>query len=138
MAHSFLDVENLLSVLTHFPTVRSPLPLGQEELEFAIMRIEALKLARQIALASRSRQDTKVPVCCCSALPSGNAVCATGSQGCFANHWPGGHCGCPMECDFSEAESVTFAQTHTEHKCGDEVVWPDRREWEKPARSPGD
>uniref|UniRef100_A0A8C6QWY6 Transforming acidic coiled-coil-containing protein C-terminal domain-containing protein n=1 Tax=Nannospalax galili TaxID=1026970 RepID=A0A8C6QWY6_NANGA len=31
----------------------------QEELEFAIMRIEALKLARQIALASRSRQDTK-------------------------------------------------------------------------------
>ncbi|MEJ1273754.1 transforming acidic coiled-coil containing protein 2 [Cricetulus griseus] len=31
-----------------------------EELEFAIMRIEALKLARQIALASRSRQDTKV------------------------------------------------------------------------------
>uniref|UniRef100_A0A4W2GHH9 Transforming acidic coiled-coil containing protein 2 n=1 Tax=Bos indicus x Bos taurus TaxID=30522 RepID=A0A4W2GHH9_BOBOX len=31
----------------------------QEELEFAIMRIEALKLARQIALAARSRQDTK-------------------------------------------------------------------------------
>ncbi|XP_058527705.1 transforming acidic coiled-coil-containing protein 2 isoform X4 [Ochotona princeps] len=31
----------------------------QEELEFAIMRIEALKLARQIALASRSHQDTK-------------------------------------------------------------------------------
>ncbi|XP_076767732.1 transforming acidic coiled-coil-containing protein 2 isoform X2 [Arvicanthis niloticus] len=31
----------------------------QEELEFAVMRIEALKLARQIALASRSRQDTK-------------------------------------------------------------------------------
>ncbi|KAK2506291.1 hypothetical protein MC885_007351 [Smutsia gigantea] len=31
----------------------------QEELEFAIMRIEALKLARQIALASRIRQDTK-------------------------------------------------------------------------------
>ncbi|XP_032985677.1 transforming acidic coiled-coil-containing protein 2 isoform X2 [Rhinolophus ferrumequinum] len=31
----------------------------QEELEFAIMRIEALKLARQIALASRSCQDTK-------------------------------------------------------------------------------
>eukprot|EP00070_Physeter_catodon_P034731 XP_028341625.1 transforming acidic coiled-coil-containing protein 2 isoform X3 [Physeter catodon] len=31
----------------------------QEELEFAIMRIEALKLARQITLASRSRQDTK-------------------------------------------------------------------------------
>ncbi|KAM5320231.1 transforming acidic coiled-coil-containing protein 2 isoform 3-T5 [Glossophaga mutica] len=31
----------------------------QEELEFAIMRIEALKLARQIALASRSRQDAK-------------------------------------------------------------------------------
>ncbi|EPY72709.1 hypothetical protein CB1_098824007 [Camelus ferus] len=30
-----------------------------EELEFAIMRIEALKLARQITLASRSRQDTK-------------------------------------------------------------------------------
>ncbi|GAB1292782.1 Transforming acidic coiled-coil-containing protein 2 [Apodemus speciosus] len=30
-----------------------------EELEFAVMRIEALKLARQIALASRSRQDTK-------------------------------------------------------------------------------
>ncbi|XP_053524486.1 transforming acidic coiled-coil-containing protein 2 isoform X4 [Artibeus jamaicensis] len=31
----------------------------QEELEFAIMRIEALKLARQIALASRSCQDAK-------------------------------------------------------------------------------
>ncbi|XP_057591094.1 transforming acidic coiled-coil-containing protein 2 isoform X2 [Hippopotamus amphibius kiboko] len=31
----------------------------QEELEFAIMRIEALKLARQITLASRSRQETK-------------------------------------------------------------------------------
>ncbi|XP_066211478.1 transforming acidic coiled-coil-containing protein 2 isoform X5 [Saccopteryx leptura] len=31
----------------------------QEELEFAVMRIEALKLARQIALASRGRQDTK-------------------------------------------------------------------------------
>ncbi|XP_045734959.1 transforming acidic coiled-coil-containing protein 2 isoform X4 [Mirounga angustirostris] len=31
----------------------------QEELEFAVMRIEALKLARQIALACRSRQDTK-------------------------------------------------------------------------------
>ncbi|XP_023564709.1 transforming acidic coiled-coil-containing protein 2 isoform X4 [Octodon degus] len=31
----------------------------QEELEFAIMRIEALKLARQIALASRTRQDAK-------------------------------------------------------------------------------
>ncbi|ELK11274.1 Transforming acidic coiled-coil-containing protein 2 [Pteropus alecto] len=31
----------------------------QEELEFAIMRIEALELARHIALASRSRQDTK-------------------------------------------------------------------------------
>ncbi|XP_076982387.1 transforming acidic coiled-coil-containing protein 2 isoform X3 [Tamandua tetradactyla] len=31
----------------------------QEELEFAVMRIEALKLARQIALASRSRQDAK-------------------------------------------------------------------------------
>ncbi|XP_063100946.1 transforming acidic coiled-coil-containing protein 2 isoform X15 [Cavia porcellus] len=31
----------------------------QEELEFAIMRIEALKLARQIALASRNRKDTK-------------------------------------------------------------------------------
>ncbi|KAM6182960.1 transforming acidic coiled-coil-containing protein 2 isoform 1-T1 [Erethizon dorsatum] len=31
----------------------------QEELEFAIMRIEALKLARQIALASRNCQDTK-------------------------------------------------------------------------------
>ncbi|XP_028625202.1 transforming acidic coiled-coil-containing protein 2 isoform X1 [Grammomys surdaster] len=31
----------------------------QEELEFAVMRIEALKLARQIALASRSRQDSK-------------------------------------------------------------------------------
>ncbi|XP_013358520.1 PREDICTED: transforming acidic coiled-coil-containing protein 2 isoform X4 [Chinchilla lanigera] len=31
----------------------------QEELEFAVMRIEALKLARQIALASRNRQDTK-------------------------------------------------------------------------------
>ncbi|XP_044605439.2 transforming acidic coiled-coil-containing protein 2 isoform X7 [Equus asinus] len=31
----------------------------QEELEFAIMRIEALKLARQIALAARSRQDVK-------------------------------------------------------------------------------
>uniref|UniRef100_G3U7T5 Transforming acidic coiled-coil-containing protein C-terminal domain-containing protein n=1 Tax=Loxodonta africana TaxID=9785 RepID=G3U7T5_LOXAF len=31
----------------------------QEELEFAIMRIEALKLARQITLASRSRQDAK-------------------------------------------------------------------------------
>ncbi|MBZ3882964.1 Transforming acidic coiled-coil-containing protein 2 [Sciurus carolinensis] len=30
-----------------------------EELEFAIMRIEALKLARQIALASRSHQDAK-------------------------------------------------------------------------------
>lgn len=37
-------------------------PLWQEELEFAVMRIEALKLARQIALASRSRQDAKVPV----------------------------------------------------------------------------
>lgn len=75
VAHSFLDVETLLSVLMHFPTVCSPQPLGQEELEFAVMRIEALKLARQIALASRSRQDTKVPVCRCSALPSGNAVC---------------------------------------------------------------
>ncbi|XP_006879948.1 PREDICTED: transforming acidic coiled-coil-containing protein 2 isoform X2 [Elephantulus edwardii] len=31
----------------------------QEELEFAIMRIEALELARQIALVSRSRQDAK-------------------------------------------------------------------------------
>ncbi|XP_029788580.1 transforming acidic coiled-coil-containing protein 2 isoform X3 [Suricata suricatta] len=31
----------------------------QEELEFAVMRIEALKLARQIALASRSRPETK-------------------------------------------------------------------------------
>ncbi|XP_012579122.1 PREDICTED: transforming acidic coiled-coil-containing protein 2 isoform X2 [Condylura cristata] len=31
----------------------------QEELEFALMRIEALKLARQIALASRNRQDTQ-------------------------------------------------------------------------------
>ncbi|XP_045424289.1 transforming acidic coiled-coil-containing protein 2 isoform X2 [Lemur catta] len=31
----------------------------QEELEFAVMRIEALKLARQIALASRGRQDAK-------------------------------------------------------------------------------
>ncbi|XP_042636344.1 transforming acidic coiled-coil-containing protein 2 [Orycteropus afer afer] len=31
----------------------------QEELEFTIMRIEALKLARQITLASRSRQDAK-------------------------------------------------------------------------------
>ncbi|CAK6435977.1 unnamed protein product [Pipistrellus nathusii] len=31
----------------------------QEELEFAVMRIEALKLARQIALASRSRQDAQ-------------------------------------------------------------------------------
>lgn len=37
-------------------------PPRQEELEFAIMRIEALKLARQIALAARSRQDAKVPV----------------------------------------------------------------------------
>lgn len=88
------------------------------------MRIEALKLARQIALASRSRQDAKVPVCRCSALPSGNAVCATGSQGCFANHWPGGHCGCPMECDFSEAESVTLAQTHPAHMCGVEGLQP--------------
>lgn len=81
VAHSFRDVEILLSVLMHFPTVCSPPPLGQEELEFAVMRIEALKLARQIALASRSRQDTRVPVCRCSALPSGNAVCATGFQG---------------------------------------------------------
>ncbi|XP_036278875.1 transforming acidic coiled-coil-containing protein 2 isoform X2 [Pipistrellus kuhlii] len=31
----------------------------QEELELAVMRIEALKLARQIALASRSRQDAQ-------------------------------------------------------------------------------
>lgn len=40
-------------------------PLWQEELEFAVMRIEALKLARQIALASRGRQDAKVLVCRC-------------------------------------------------------------------------
>lgn len=123
---------NLLSVLMHFPTVCSPLPLGQEELEFAIMRIEALKLARQIALASRSRQDTKVPVCRCGALPSGNAVCATGSQGCFANHWPGRHCGCPVKCDFSKAKSITLTQTHTEHMCRDEVMQPGRGECEKP------
>lgn len=101
------------------------------------MRIEALKLARQIALASRSRQDAKVPVCHCSALPSGNAVCAAGSQGCFANHWPGGHCGCPMECDFSEAKSMTLAQTHPEHVCGAEGVQPGRGEWEKPPQSIG-
>ncbi|XP_074151879.1 transforming acidic coiled-coil-containing protein 2 isoform X6 [Sminthopsis crassicaudata] len=36
----------------------------QEELEFAVMRIEALKLARQIALASFSSLDTKVPAPC--------------------------------------------------------------------------
>lgn len=69
----FLGAENITSVCS-YPT------LGQEELEFAIMRIEALKLARQIALASRSRQDAKVPVCGCSALPSENAVCATVGQ----------------------------------------------------------
>lgn len=95
------------------------------------MRIEALKLARQIALASRSRQDAKVPVCHCSALPSGNAVCAAGSQGCFANHWPGGHCGCPMECDFSVAKSVTLAQTQPERVCGTEGVQPGRGEWRR-------
>lgn len=67
--------------LDAFPSGLLAPPLGQEELEFAVMRIEALKLARQIALASRSRQDTKVPVCRCSALPSGNAVCAAGFQG---------------------------------------------------------
>lgn len=49
------------------PLSRAPFPWltpppRQEELEFAIMRIEALKLARQIALAARSRQDAKVPV----------------------------------------------------------------------------
>lgn len=63
-----------------FPWSAHTPPLGQEELEFAIMRIEALKLARQIALASRSRQDTKVPVRGCSALPPENAVCATVGQ----------------------------------------------------------
>lgn len=68
----------------HFPCdLLIPPPLGQEELEFAVMRIEALKLARQIALASRSRQDTKVRVCCCRALPPENVVW---SRTFFANH----------------------------------------------------
>lgn len=35
-----------------FPVARSQPNTGQEELEFAAMRIEALKLARQIALSS--------------------------------------------------------------------------------------
>lgn len=53
--------------LTPPPPSRAPFPwltppARQEELEFAIMRIEALKLARQIALAARSRQDAKVLV----------------------------------------------------------------------------
>ncbi|KAB0400589.1 hypothetical protein E2I00_010255 [Balaenoptera physalus] len=59
----------------------------QEELEFAIMRIEALKLARQITLAARSRQDTKVPVCCCRVLPLENVVW---SRSFFANHGQAG------------------------------------------------
>lgn len=81
--------------LDAFPYDLLTLPLGQEELEFAIMRIEALKLARQIALASRSRQDTKVPVCCCGALPSGNAVCAMGPRAALLTTGQAGIVGVP-------------------------------------------
>ncbi|XP_050660533.1 transforming acidic coiled-coil-containing protein 2 isoform X18 [Macaca thibetana thibetana] len=72
---SFASADALLSRLTHPASLCGALdylepdlaeknpPLFaqklQEELEFAIMRIEALKLARQIALASRSHQDAK-------------------------------------------------------------------------------
>lgn len=51
--------KHLRPVLLRLPCGSHP-PLWQEELEFAIMRIEALKLARQIALASRSRRDAQV------------------------------------------------------------------------------
>lgn len=68
--------------------------LGQEELEFAVMRIEALKLARQIALAFRGRQETEVWVCCCHALPLENAVW---SRSLFANHWLSRQCRCSTE-----------------------------------------
>lgn len=95
VAHSFLGRGKHWACLDAFPlrSAHTP-PLGQEELEFAIMRIEALKLARQIALASRHRQDAKVLVCHRSSLPPGNAVCASVVQGCFANHRPGRRCGC--------------------------------------------
>ena len=81
----------------HFP------PLRQEELEFAIMRIEALKLARQITLAARSRQDTKVPVCCCRVLPLENVVW---SRSFFANH---GQAGVRQSMIFQKATSVICA-----------------------------
>lgn len=62
-------------------------PPRQEELEFAVMRIEALKLARQIALASRGRQDAKVPTGLRRAAPPpGNGVW---SGRCSANPQPG-------------------------------------------------
>lgn len=84
VAHLFLGCgQTFPSCLAAFSlrSAHSP-PLRQEELEFAIMRIEALKLARQIALAARSRQDTKVPVCCCCVLPLENVVW---SRSFFAN-----------------------------------------------------
>lgn len=69
------------------------MPQSQEELEFAVMRIEALKLARQLALASRGRQERpKVPVCRCHiAVCDPAALLTTGRGGCV---------GC-TPCDFS-------------------------------------
>lgn len=100
--------ELLPRVVTHLPVVSSPLPAGQEELEFAIMRIEALKLARQIALASRSRQDAKVPVCCRGAVVPGMlCVPPPHAQSCFANQRSGRHSRCPTGL-ISKAESVAL------------------------------
>lgn len=95
----FLDVETFTSCLGAFPLRLTPAP-WQEELEFAIMRIEALKLARQIALASRSRQDAKVLVCCCRALPPESDVW---SERFFANRGPGRHCWCSTEENFPKS-----------------------------------
>lgn len=60
--------KHLRLVLLRLPCGGSHPPLWQEELEFAIMRIEALKLARQIALAARSHRDAQVRVCGCRAM----------------------------------------------------------------------
>lgn len=97
--------KHLRPVLTHLPCGRSHPPIGQEELEFAIMRIEALKLARQIALASRSRQDTKVlgaaTMQCLSRMSCGPQASLTIGQA--------GNVGAQPSIIFQKAKSGTFA-----------------------------
>lgn len=94
--------------------VPSPLTptLWQEELEFAVMRIEALKLARQIALASRGRQDPKVRVCSCS-VRLVRVVC--GPNAFSLTLGQAGLVGVQRRITFQKAKSVTPAYMHTEH-----------------------